>query len=101
MRTCPATPASVSTRPPSGCDGLTDGAETFLHRTDPGVADTDGDGMPDGWEVAYGLNPTSGNASTDTDGDGVTDLDEYRQGRDPRTAAVPGQLNLRVLTPME
>ena len=41
-------------------DGLTDGAEIFLHRTDPGLADTDGDGMPDGWEVKYGLNARSG-----------------------------------------
>ena len=41
-------------------DGLTDGAEIFLHRTDPALADTDGDGMPDGWEVTYGLNARSG-----------------------------------------
>ena len=73
---------ATAKRVDSDGDGLTDGAETFLHRTDPGVADTDGDGMPDGWEVAYGLNPTSGTASTDTDGDGVTDLDEYRQEHD-------------------
>ncbi len=41
-------------------DGLRDGAEILLHRTDPGLADTDGDGMPDGWEVEYGLEPRSG-----------------------------------------
>ena len=41
-------------------DGLTDGAEIFLHRTDPSLADTDGDGMSDGWEVAFGLNARSG-----------------------------------------
>ncbi|HRT04200.1 MAG TPA: hypothetical protein P5204_00735 [Kiritimatiellia bacterium] len=41
-------------------DGLTDGAEIFLHRTDPSLSDTDGDGMPDGWEVTYGLNARSG-----------------------------------------
>ena len=31
-----------------------------MHGTDPLVADTDHDGMPDGWEVDYGLNPLSG-----------------------------------------
>lgn len=41
-------------------DGLNDGAEILLHRTDPGMADTDGDGMPDGWEVEYGLEARSG-----------------------------------------
>ena len=41
-------------------DGLTDGAEIFIHRTDPALADTDGDGMSDGWEVTYGLNARSG-----------------------------------------
>ena len=41
-------------------DGLTDGAEIFLHRTDPSLSDTDGDGMSDGWEVSYGLNARSG-----------------------------------------
>ena len=81
-------------------DGLSN-LQELQHGSNPLNADTDGDGMPDGWEVAYGLNPTSGNASTDTDGDGLADLAEYRQGRDPRTAAVSGQLNLRILTPME
>ena len=38
-------------------DGLTDGAEIFLHRTDPGVADTDGDGMGDGDEVELTFDP--------------------------------------------
>ena len=64
-------------------------------------ADSDGDGMPDGWESAHGLDPATANATADTDGDGVTDLDEYRQGRDPCASAVPGNLGLRVLTPLE
>jgi hypothetical protein len=42
-------------------DGLTDGAEkSSCTRTDPSLSDTDGDGMPDGWEVTYGLNARSG-----------------------------------------
>jgi len=55
---------AAAKRVDSDGDGLNDGAETFLHRTDPGVADTDGDGMPDGWEVRNGLNARSGLADT-------------------------------------
>ncbi|MCX8023406.1 MAG: hypothetical protein N2745_11620, partial [Syntrophorhabdaceae bacterium] len=49
--------------------------------------DTDGDGMPDDWEVRYGLNPTDGNdASLDKDNDGLTNLEEYSRGTDPTKA---------------
>jgi len=84
-------------------DGLVN-LQEYQHGSNPRSADSDGDGMPDRWEVAHGLDPTVANAAADTDGDGVADLAEYRQGRDPRTAAVSdaaGQLNLRILTPME
>ena len=38
------------------CDGLTN-AEEFIRRTEPDVADTDGDGYIDGEEVAFGSDP--------------------------------------------
>ena len=39
--------------------------------TDPTHNDTDGDGMPDGWEVSYNLNPISDlDANEDADNDG-------------------------------
>ncbi len=39
--------------------------------TNPNVADTDGDGMPDGWEVESGINPLDpGNSEEDPDRDG-------------------------------
>jgi len=47
--------------------------------------DTDGDGMPDDWEIAHGLNPKDpSDANLDSDGDGYTNLEEYLNGTDPR-----------------
>jgi hypothetical protein len=49
-----------------------------------GGSDSDGDGMPNGWETQYGLNPHNpGDAALDADSDGVSNLDEYRRGTDP------------------
>ena len=42
------------------------------------VLDTDGDGMPDKWELRYKLDPRNpADAAADTDGDGFTNLEEY------------------------
>lgn len=68
------------------------GNGTVFGGTDPYNADTDGDGMPDGWEVKYSrkisvnnntwkwsLNPMNGSdAPLDVDNDGLTNLDEFR-----------------------
>jgi len=46
-------------------------------------SDYDGDGMPNAWEVAYGLNPLVNDASGDLDGDGYSNLAEYNAGSIP------------------
>jgi hypothetical protein len=50
--------------------------------------DSDGDGLPDDWEIAHQLNPNSpDDAAIDSDGDGLTNLQEYQAGTDPRSVA--------------
>ncbi len=45
--------------------------------------DQDGDGIPDGWEVAAGTDPTVEDAQADPDGDGAGNLEEFLSGADP------------------
>ncbi|MCX8108066.1 MAG: thrombospondin type 3 repeat-containing protein, partial [Verrucomicrobiae bacterium] len=64
-----------------------DPAAWVLCRPSPGVIDTDGDGLPDEWEIRYGLNPSRGSGDDGPDGDpdrdGLSNEQEYRSGTEP------------------
>ncbi|TXT55439.1 MAG: exported protein of unknown function [Candidatus Thorarchaeota archaeon] len=64
-------------------DGIDDISEWETYGTDPLDQDSDSDGMTDGWEVDYGLNPLSNDASGDKDEDGLSNYNEYALGADP------------------
>jgi len=64
-------------RADSDADGLSDFRELFVYCTDPRNPDTDGDLMPDGWEVRHGLNPLDA-----ADADGDLELDRLANWRE-------------------
>ncbi len=61
----------------------------FTVRIRNDAPDQDGDGLPDAWEIAYGLNPAVANANADPDGDGLTNLQEFNGGWNPTLAENP------------
>ncbi|MBI5674213.1 MAG: PD40 domain-containing protein [Nitrospirae bacterium] len=70
-------------------DGLSNLREGILG-TDPEKADTDNDGLSDGWEVHNNLNPLVNDANEDADGDGLTNLREYQSGTNPHNSDTDG-----------
>ncbi|MGA3284475.1 MAG: hypothetical protein ABSD57_08460 [Verrucomicrobiota bacterium] len=53
--------------------------------------DSDGDGMPDVWELTRHLDPLNpADAALDDDGDGLSNLEEYRAGTDPHNPDTDG-----------
>ncbi len=60
-------------------------------------SDYDGDGIPDYWEIAYGLDPaSSSDAALDPDNDRYTNKEEFGLSRNPKSAEANGvQILLR------
>ena len=50
------------------------------------ATDTDGDGIPDDWELAYFDSTTAADPNADSDGDTMTNTQEYLAGTDPKNA---------------
>ncbi|WOO42198.1 hypothetical protein [Rubellicoccus peritrichatus] len=70
---------------PSGnadTDSLTN-LEEYLNAANPLLEDTDGDTLPDDWEVAHQENPSISYISQDRDYDGFDTLQEYTYGTNP------------------
>ena len=78
---------------PGGASKTDVRAASYTFPATPSMADSDGDGIPDYVEIAYGLDPTKG---SDTDGDGFTDLNEILKGTDPNSSASVPADNQRV-----
>ncbi len=80
------TPNLYSTNPlvsDTDLDSLSDYQEIHLHLTNPILADTDYDQMLDGFEVKYGLDPFTDDASEDYDEDELTNYQESLYNSNP------------------
>lgn len=87
---------SIAVRQDTDADGLWDDEEVPLAQggtgTNPLLRDTDGDGLPDGWEVAQGTDPLTPDAQADPDGDAFTNWQEFRAATQPTNAlSFPGR----------
>jgi hypothetical protein len=69
---------------PNGVKEVIPSTQLYLPPTS--LLDTDGDGIPDAWEIRHGLNPGINDANLDPDHDGMTNLREFLSGTDPQDA---------------
>lgn len=82
----------VQAEAPNGSVGpLSDPSDEIVVYLAGSPGDTDGDGMPDAWETAKGLNPYNpDDGLADADGDGLANAQEYAAGTDPTKADTDG-----------
>jgi len=100
LKTTPTDPGVITAPAPNDphpkdtdWDGLLDGftadsiADPKLgeqtEKSNPTAWDTDGDHLPDGWEVYAGSSVTNADAKVDLDGDGLPNYQEYWSGTVP------------------
>ena len=93
---------SLPAGPDRDGDGLDDPTEATL-ATSPDQADTDEDGLPDGWEFQHGLDPLTPHLSngpeSDSDQDGMNWHAEFVAGTDPHNPESRLKLQLRLIEP--
>ncbi|HUI08208.1 MAG TPA: hypothetical protein VL486_14505 [Verrucomicrobiae bacterium] len=81
----------------NACGSFVHTGGTLIYNTavlDPN-GDADGDGIPNGYEQAHGLDPLDpADASADNDGDGFSNLQEYQAGTNPND---PNSTPLRIM----
>lgn len=87
-RLAPSASDTVVWTDPRSFAGTNDEVRLYLVKGD--ADDSDGDGMPDWWEVGNGFDPLSAaDAAADPDGDGVANLGEFLRGSDPAFRDLP------------
>ena len=66
-------------------------ADMLVRNLDPNIADSDGDGLLDGWEIDNLLDPTNyQDADADNDGDGLSNREEFDNLSNPNHADTDG-----------
>ena len=68
-------------------DGIENSATKLVSITVNAGQDSDGDGIPDAWEIAHRLNPAISDVGLDADSDGLTNFQEYMGSVDPQNDA--------------
>jgi hypothetical protein len=61
--------------------------------------DTDGDGLPDSWEVDHQTDPLTPDADADPDHDDATNLEEYLAGTDPQSPQSRLEVEASIVSP--